>query len=296
MKKKSIVVVYHKKARTINGSDFLLVNAGRKRAPESEIDWLKENTVGDDTGENISEKNPSYNELTAIYWAWKNVDSDYYGLMHYRRFFVFEERDKAYYSVSEIKGEIENEIKYDEEKLDKMLGSNDFIAPMPMKRKSVYEHYKNAHDVADLEAVMYIIKTQFPQYAQSCDEYIYGKDSYFYNMFVFDKETFNRYCTFIFGVLFRCEKRFKDKRMFVSERLTGIFITQLIKEGKKGLFLPTLYLDKKPPLKDAIVETKKNLALRKQNGGGLKSLIYAYKPLLTSVLPSFIFRLYRNHK
>ena len=47
--------------------------------------------VGDNTGDNISAKNPNYCELTALYWAWKNLEADYVGLVHYRRYFTNKE-------------------------------------------------------------------------------------------------------------------------------------------------------------------------------------------------------------
>ena len=47
--------------------------------------------LGDDTGDNISEKRESFCELTVQYWAWKNVNADYYGLCHYRRYLGFSE-------------------------------------------------------------------------------------------------------------------------------------------------------------------------------------------------------------
>ena len=40
----------------------------------------------DNTGDNISEKNPYYCELTGLYWAWKNLPADVLGLVHYRRY------------------------------------------------------------------------------------------------------------------------------------------------------------------------------------------------------------------
>ena len=35
--------------------------------------------MGDNTGDNISEKRISFCEYTVQYWAWKNYDADYYG-------------------------------------------------------------------------------------------------------------------------------------------------------------------------------------------------------------------------
>ena len=37
----------------------------------------------DSVGDNISKKNPSFCELTGLYWAWKNLDVKYLGLVHY---------------------------------------------------------------------------------------------------------------------------------------------------------------------------------------------------------------------
>lgn len=46
--------------------------------------------TGDDTGDNISAKNPDYGELTAWYWVWKNwlplhKECEYIGFTQYRR-------------------------------------------------------------------------------------------------------------------------------------------------------------------------------------------------------------------
>ena len=80
-----IFVVAHKPFGMPDGEALVPIHVGRA------VSRLKDEMtgmIGDDTGENISEKNPSYCEMTAHYWIWKNIkDCDYVGVCHYRRYF-----------------------------------------------------------------------------------------------------------------------------------------------------------------------------------------------------------------
>lgn len=97
-----ILVCYHKKDRLFKNEILVPIHCGRALACEASKDgkiskkdyqWMIDNMIGDDTGENISKLNRDVNEMSAIYWAWKNYDKlgnpDYIGLCHYRRIFDF---------------------------------------------------------------------------------------------------------------------------------------------------------------------------------------------------------------
>lgn len=80
-----IVVATHKKYRMPEDGCYLPLQVGK--AGKEALGYQ-----GDDTGDNISEKNPYYCELTGLYWAWKNLDAEYIGLVHYRRYFASKKR------------------------------------------------------------------------------------------------------------------------------------------------------------------------------------------------------------
>ncbi|MBR1661977.1 MAG: DUF4422 domain-containing protein [Acidaminococcaceae bacterium] len=250
-----ILLAYHKKDILFKDHILTPVHAGRalalktKPAEDKDLRWLLDNTLGDDTGDNISKKNPLYNEMTAIYWAWKNYDKlgypDYLGFMHYRRHFIFKDMQKPVYECVDAGEDYYSTINYDESVINEILSRNDFICAAPQWCQSVYLQYKENHDIGDLNCVIDIIKQKFPDYHEDTMQYLHGNQAYYYNMFVFDKQTFFQYCHWLFSITFELEKRrdLTGKRLFVSERLTGIFITHLLNKGKKCKFLPVMYAE-----------------------------------------------------
>ena len=76
-----ILVAYHKPAKLLKSDIFVPIQVGRDVMIEKSKDgmltskdkeWLQNNLIGDNTGDNISKLNRYFNEMSAIYWAWKN--------------------------------------------------------------------------------------------------------------------------------------------------------------------------------------------------------------------------------
>lgn len=83
MDKIKILVVCHKKAEIYQDEVYTPIQVGKAIHPDVNLGYIT-----DDTGDNISFKNGNYSELTAQYWAWKNLhDVEYVGLCHYQRYF-----------------------------------------------------------------------------------------------------------------------------------------------------------------------------------------------------------------
>lgn len=77
-----IIIASHKKYKNSCEEMYIPIQVGAEGKEKIE------GYIQDNTGENISSKNPYFCELTGLYWAWKNLDADYVGLVHYRRYFI----------------------------------------------------------------------------------------------------------------------------------------------------------------------------------------------------------------
>jgi len=249
-----ILLSYHKPDVLFKDEILTPVHAGRETALEKiagteKLQWLLDNTIGDNTGENISARNSLYNEMSTVYWAWKNYaelgNPDYIGFMHYRRHFIFEDKPKSVYECLDVDEQYYEKINYSEENIKDILGKYDFVCTKPHYRDSVYEHYKKNHDIADLDCAIEILKEKYPSFSKYANQYLNGQEAYFCNMFIFPKDIFFEYAEWFFSITFELEKRMdlEGKRLFVSEWLTGIFITYLKANGLKGKFLPTMIVE-----------------------------------------------------
>ena len=72
----TIVVAAHKKYRMPSDPLYLPIHVGAEGKKDAKGNPLDFGYQKDNVGDNISIKNPRYCELTGIYWAWKNLDSD----------------------------------------------------------------------------------------------------------------------------------------------------------------------------------------------------------------------------
>jgi hypothetical protein len=147
--------------------------------------------MGDDTGDNISEKNRNYCELTGVYWVWKNITCDIIGICHYRRYFV---RDNAVLT---------------REQIESTLADFDVIVSRSERtlHNNMRGHYRKCHFEKDLDTCRSVLAELQPDYLSTfdlsfnCNLFTIG------NMIITRKDIFDRYCEWLFPILFEVEKR-----------------------------------------------------------------------------------------
>lgn len=203
--------------------------------------------LSDADGENISELNPMYCELTAQYWAWKNIDADYYGFCHYRRYFNLSDVsyvENAYGEIMDSFINADTQAKYGltDSSIREAIRGYDLvitevkdIRKFPGSARTPLDQYRDAqllHD-KDLDIVFDIVKDMHPDFSVDVDAFANGNSSCFCNMYILKKDVFLKYCEWMFPILERFCKTV-DMSLYsrealrtpghLSERLFNVFL------------------------------------------------------------------------
>ena len=150
--------------------------------------------IGDNIGENISDLNYLYGELTGLYWIWQNVEGiKYVGLCHYRRYFM-------------------NEKMHEMSQAEYLYYLHDYDAIVPKAMEcpngiTYYEHFSKAHNHQDLDAVEWALKRVYPEYADAYDHAMQGHIFYWGNLVVTSLSILKAYAEWLFTIFVEAGER-----------------------------------------------------------------------------------------
>ena len=163
--------------------------------------------IFDDQGEDISDLNKQFCELTALYWLWKNCEDAVIGLEHYRRRFL----------------------------LPKMWADMrfDVILPVPLYvHPSLQTNYLNRHDPAPWNAMLEYMREHMPHEYPLAKDFFENNGLYSpCNMLIARRGVLDDLCSWLFPVLFAVHDRigslddpYQNRYPgFLSERLISLF-------------------------------------------------------------------------
>ena len=220
-----ILVAHHKPGLIISNDVYLPIHVGKS------VSKVELGIQGDNAGDNISTLNPIYCEMTAAYWGWKNLEADYVGLCHYRRYFTFESMPiKSYIKEKYIfyKKKVcklfhpglhysfqEQTIVWNEDLLRKMVidfsdllkiklenHDYDMVVPRPYIENSqdIEQHFRDLGK-DNMRALKDVVSEYYPDFYPYLISALASHKLYSANMFIMKKELYDDYCRLVFGIL-----------------------------------------------------------------------------------------------
>lgn len=245
-----IYVACHKPSYVLNNQLLIPVQVGTALVSER-----YEGMCYDNDGENISEKNLQYCELTAQYWAWKNAQNDFYGFFHYRRYLCFSniyrvlpngelekrKRVSPYIELEDVRQDL-SQYGLGLNVLGSEITEYDLVTVLREKiNTTVYRQYCQYHQKDSLDRILNILLEKYPQYQMAAAKYMNSKEIYYLNMYVMRRSVFHEYMKWLFNILEEFEKdsnelgvQLENRSMgYLAERLFGIFYTYQREHGIK---------------------------------------------------------------
>lgn len=270
-------------SQTIDNPLFVNVRCGAVYDKRKNVEML-----GDDTGENISERRNTFNELTVQYWAWKNQDADYYGLCHYRRYFAFKwnpsapRNDENHLEAKTISDASKFGL-LDERLMRKTIENYDLIVDEPLDitkkitpsgspKESILEHWR-AHDgfltrMEYIYKLLNIMERKYPAIYQHAMDYLNGSRYIAFNCYIMKKALYEEFCKYEFDLLFELGRNISGEHDsvwierwggYMGEILFGIFCSYMIqKKGARVKYLPLVKFKHTEKQKELLPFAEKN--------------------------------------
>ncbi len=247
-----ILVCCHRDDIRAGEPPYLPIHVGKALSP------LELGITCDNTGDNISEKNPSYCELTGMYWAWKNLKSvDIIGLCHYRRYFDFHGQCPPLMPHLQCPPSRLASLNLTvPESIVEAVSQGKVVTAQPL-------HY--IHNIAMNYYMLYlsddfrtlrqaVVQAEGGRYAHAFDRAMLRSNSFApYNMFLMRWDDFDRYCSWLFNVLARVESHTDishytpfQKRIFgfMAERLLNVWL--VAEKPRQTIRKPVIMLSDQP--------------------------------------------------
>lgn len=272
MKNIKILVCCHKECVVPKEDIYLPIQVGKMRN-SLDLGMQTDCDVNGKMSDNISDKNNIYCEMTAMYWAWKNITKiypniDYVGLCHYRRYFnaSWSMKDKCKVAIKKLIFFWESILKHKVLDVETMksiesVNKNEFV-----NSTKKLQTFVKKYDVVSTKPVLFIncstemffqvigrkyidllteiIDEKYDKYSDAYHEQLSSNKLYAQNMVIAKKWIFDEYCEFVFGVLDEHIKLTKEKEICldpltelaydrVSGYLSEILTSTFIRYAKK---------------------------------------------------------------
>ncbi len=207
----SLLVAAHKPYWMPSDPMYLPVHVGSALADEIIPSFQR-----DDEGDNISAENPRYCELTALYWAWKNLSTDYLGLAHYRRHFAGN-GERGTLTSQEV---------------SELLEKAPVVLPKPRNYfhiTTVEKHYGDTFDPMHIECLRIALELEYSEYVDAFNKHMASSKIHLYNMFIMRRDCFDAYISWMFKVLRAAEAGIEfDGLTPFEERVMGRISERLL--------------------------------------------------------------------
>lgn len=214
MSKIKIFVTYFTNDKPYIGSEIyqpiMAGNVGRQ---------LPNGFIGDDTGDNISQLNQCYGELTSHYWIFKNyiptAKEEYIGLCHYRRFLDFRKENEEIINLGREFPESPLNLtfykyfidylfnKYSESLILSIIDGYDLITTYKWNfvNRTNRVQFDFYHIASEMDIALKTIKKVFPEYSKYAEEFFNDKEGYYCFCSVMSKSLLQDYFTWQFTLL-----------------------------------------------------------------------------------------------